>query len=80
MRLAVLTLVLASLSLGLQAAPKRPKKSSSRPAAPSNAGSVHVMQKGETAAQVARAKGHRNWNLVPQLPRRSSQRLHQYLG
>ena len=57
MRLAVLTLVLASLSLGLQAAPKRPKKSSSRPAAHSNAGSVHVMLKGETAAQVARANG-----------------------
>ncbi|HEY3401354.1 MAG TPA: LysM peptidoglycan-binding domain-containing M23 family metallopeptidase [Geothrix sp.] len=54
MRLAALTLVLASLSLGLQAAPKRTsKKTSSRPAD----GSVHVMRKGETAAAVARANG-----------------------
>ena len=54
MRLAVLTLVLSSLSLGLQAAPKRPaKKTSSRPAATD--GAVHIMRKGETAAAVARA-------------------------
>ena len=54
MRHAVLTLVLASLSLGLQAAPKRTaKKASSRPAD----GSVHVIKKGETAASVARANG-----------------------
>jgi murein DD-endopeptidase MepM/ murein hydrolase activator NlpD len=57
MRLAVLTLVLASLSLGLQAAPKRPKKSPSRHAASSEAGTVHVVKKGETAAQVARLTG-----------------------
>lgn len=58
MRLAVLTLVLASFSLGLQAAPKRPsKKTSSRPAAPPADGTVHVIRKGETAASVARANG-----------------------
>lgn len=52
MRLAVLTLVLASFGLSLQAAPKRTsKKISSRPAD----GAVHVMRKGETAAAVARA-------------------------
>ncbi|HJV47660.1 MAG TPA: peptidoglycan DD-metalloendopeptidase family protein [Geothrix sp.] len=57
MRLAVLTLVLASFSLGLQAAPKRPsKKSHSRPAA-HPAGTVHVVRKGETAASVARQSG-----------------------
>ena len=54
MRLAVLTLVLASFSLGLQATPKRTsRKTSSRPAD----GAVHVVRKGETAAQVARANG-----------------------
>jgi len=54
MRHAILTLVLASLSLGLQAAPKKTsKKVSSRSAD----GSVHVLRKGETAAQVARANG-----------------------
>lgn len=54
MRHAVLTLLLASLGLGLQAAPKRTtKKASSRPAD----GSVHVIKKGETAAQVARIHG-----------------------
>ncbi|WP_291270290.1 M23 family metallopeptidase [Geothrix sp.] len=62
MRLAALTLVLASLSLGLQAAPKRTsKKTSPRPPARQAArleeGSVHVMRKGETAAAVARATG-----------------------
>lgn len=52
MRLAVLTLVLASFGLSLQAAPKRTsKKTSSRPVD----GAVHVMRKGETAAAVARA-------------------------
>jgi murein DD-endopeptidase MepM/ murein hydrolase activator NlpD len=55
MRLAVLTLVIASFSLGLQAAPKRPaKKHSSRPAVQPADGQVHVVKKGETAAQVAR--------------------------
>jgi murein DD-endopeptidase MepM/ murein hydrolase activator NlpD len=55
MRFAVLTLVLASLSLGLQAAPKRTsKKTSSRPA---DDGAVHIVRKGETAAAVARANG-----------------------
>ena len=54
MRHAILTLVLASISLGLQAAPKKTsKKVSSRSAD----GSVHVLRKGETAAQVARANG-----------------------
>jgi len=54
MRHAILTLVLASLSLGLQAAPKRTsKKTHSRPVD----GSIHVVRKGETAAQVARANG-----------------------
>ncbi|MDR3683025.1 MAG: LysM peptidoglycan-binding domain-containing M23 family metallopeptidase [Geothrix sp.] len=54
MRLAVLTLVLASLSLGLQAAPRRTsRKTSSRPAD----GAVHVVRRGETAASVARAHG-----------------------
>lgn len=55
MRLAVLTLVLASLSLGLQAAPKRTsKKSTSRPA---DEGAIHVVRKGETAGAIARAHG-----------------------
>jgi murein DD-endopeptidase MepM/ murein hydrolase activator NlpD len=58
MRLAVLTLVIASFSLGLQAAPKRPhKKTSSRPSAVPGDDSVHVVRKGETAAQIARASG-----------------------
>ncbi len=56
MRLAVLTLVIASFSLGLQAAPKRTlKKHSSRPVAQAADGPIHVLKKGETAAQVARA-------------------------
>ena len=56
MRLAVLTLVIASFSLGLQAAPKRTlKKHSSRSAAQPADGSIHVVKQGETAAQVARA-------------------------
>ena len=55
MRLAVLTLVIASLSLGLQAAPKQtPKKRTASAKQPAD-GSVHVIRKGETAAQVARA-------------------------
>jgi len=58
MRLAVLTLVLASISLGLQATPKRTsKKTSSRPVAHPADGAVHVIRKGETAASVARANG-----------------------
>lgn len=52
MRHAALTLVLASLSLGLQAAPKRTSKKAH--AKPADA-SVHVIRKGETAAAVARA-------------------------
>jgi murein DD-endopeptidase MepM/ murein hydrolase activator NlpD len=54
MRLAILTLVLASLSLGLQAAPKKTAKKVSSPSAD---GSTHVIRRGETAAQVARANG-----------------------
>ncbi|GLH68314.1 LysM peptidoglycan-binding domain-containing M23 family metallopeptidase [Geothrix edaphica] len=55
MRFAVLTLVLASLSVGLQAAPKRTsKKIASRPA---DDGAVHIVRKGETAAAVARVHG-----------------------
>jgi murein DD-endopeptidase MepM/ murein hydrolase activator NlpD len=58
MRLAALTLVLASFSLGLQAAPKRThKKSRPRPVAPAADGSVHVVRSGETAGQIARAHG-----------------------
>ncbi len=58
MRLAVLTLVIASFSLGLQATPKRiSKKASSRSMSPVTDGAVHVIRKGETAAQVARANG-----------------------
>ncbi|WP_306590951.1 M23 family metallopeptidase [Geothrix sp. 21YS21S-4] len=57
MRLAALTLVLASFSLGLQAAPKRPsKKTPHRTTIPAGA-EVHIMRKGETAAAVARAQG-----------------------
>ena len=57
MRLAVLTLVIASFSLGLQAAPKRhSKKTHSRAAAPA-AATVHVIKKGETAAAVSRQTG-----------------------
>jgi murein DD-endopeptidase MepM/ murein hydrolase activator NlpD len=52
MRFAVLPLVLVSLSLGLQAAPKRTaKKTHVRQA---DSASVHVLRRGETAAQVAR--------------------------
>lgn len=58
MRLAVLTLLLSSLSLGLQAAPKRSsKKPPRRPAAQTATGTVHVIRKGETAASVARTNG-----------------------
>ena len=54
MRHAVLTLLLVLTSLCLQATPKRAsKKASSRTAG----GTVHVLRKGETAAQVARANG-----------------------
>jgi murein DD-endopeptidase MepM/ murein hydrolase activator NlpD len=54
MRLAVLTLALASLSLGLQAAPKRTTKKVSSHATD---GAVHVVRRGETAAKVARDHG-----------------------
>ena len=57
MRLAALTLVLASLSLGLQAAPKKTSKKTSRSAARPADGTLHQMKKGETAAAVARANG-----------------------
>ena len=59
MRLAVLTLVLVSLSSGLQAAPKRTSKRnhSARQTAQPDTGTVHVMKKGETATQVARHQG-----------------------
>jgi murein DD-endopeptidase MepM/ murein hydrolase activator NlpD len=57
MRFAALTLVLASFSLGLQAAPKRPsRKTPHRAAIPAGA-EVHIMRKGETAAVVARTQG-----------------------
>jgi len=73
MRLAVLTLVLASLSLGLQAAPKRTsKKTSSRPA---DDGAVHVVRKGETAAAVARAHGMSLTELAALNPGRKMARL-----
>jgi murein DD-endopeptidase MepM/ murein hydrolase activator NlpD len=54
MRLAVLTLVLASFSFGLQATPKRTSRKTSFRSAD---GFVHVIRKGETAAQIARANG-----------------------
>jgi len=54
MRLAVLTLVLASLTFNLQAAPKGRR---TRRASHAVDGAVHVVRKGETAAQVARASG-----------------------
>lgn len=73
MRLAVLTLVLASLSLGLQAAPKRTsKKTSSRPA---DAGAVHVVRKGETAGVIARAHGMSLSQLAALNPGRKLSRL-----
>lgn len=73
MRLAVLTLVLASLSLGLQAAPKRTsKKTSSRPA---DDGAVHIVRKGETAAAIARAHGMSLAGLAALNPGRKLSRL-----
>lgn len=55
MRFAVLTLVIASFSLGLQAAPKaHSKKHGTRPMVQPADGQIHVVKKGETAAQVAR--------------------------
>lgn len=55
MRLAVLTLVLASLSVNLYAAPKgRRSRRASHPAAN---GAMHVVRKGETGAKVARDNG-----------------------
>ncbi len=53
MRLAALTLVLASLSFNLHAAPKGRAKRAPRVVD----GSVHVVRKGETAGQIARANG-----------------------
>ena len=73
MRFAVLTLVLASLSLGLQAAPKRTsKKTSSRPA---DDGAIHIVRKGETAAAVARAHGMSLADLAALNPGRKLSRL-----
>ncbi len=54
MRLAVLTLVLASLTFNLQAAPKGRR---TRRASHAASGAVHVVRKGETAAKVARDSG-----------------------
>jgi murein DD-endopeptidase MepM/ murein hydrolase activator NlpD len=72
MRLAALTFVLASLSLGLQAAPKRTsRKAASRPVD----ASVHVIRKGETAAQVARLHGLSLGELAALNPGRSLSRL-----
>ena len=77
MRLAVLTLVLASFSLGLQAAPKRSSKhkASSRPVAQPAAGALHVIRKGETAAQVARSNGLSLAELAALNPGRSLSKL-----
>ncbi|HEY3269776.1 MAG TPA: LysM peptidoglycan-binding domain-containing M23 family metallopeptidase [Geothrix sp.] len=73
MRFAVLTLVLASLSVGLQAAPKRTsKKIASRPA---DDGAVHIVRKGETAAAVARAHGMSLADLAALNPGRKLSRL-----
>lgn len=73
MRIAALTLVLASLSLGLQAAPKRTsKKTSSRPA---DEGAVHIVRKGETAAAIARAHGMSLTELAALNPGRKLSRL-----
>jgi LysM repeat protein len=72
MRLAVLTLVLASFSLGLQATPKRThRKTSSRPAD----GAVHVMRNGETAASVGRTHGLSLRELADLNPGKSLSRL-----
>jgi LysM repeat protein len=72
MRLAVLTLVLASFSFGLQASPKRhSRKTSSQPAD----GAVHVMRRGETAAQVARTHGLSLEELATLNPGRSLSKL-----
>ena len=73
MRFAVLTLVLASLSVGLQAAPKRTsKKIASRPA---DDGAVHIVRKGETAAAVARAHGMSLADLAALNPSRKLSKL-----
>lgn len=53
MRLAALTLVLASLTLNLNAAPKGRSRRSHHPVN----GAVHVVRRGETAAKVARSAG-----------------------
>jgi len=68
-----LTLVLASLSVGLQAAPKRTsKKIASRPA---DDGAVHIVRKGETAAAVARAHGMSLADLAALNPSRKLSKL-----
>ena len=54
MRLAVLTLALASLTLNLHAAPKGRR---TRRASHAASGSLHVVRRGETAAEIARAHG-----------------------
>jgi len=75
MRLAVLTLVIASFSLGLHAAPKRTKKTPSRSAAPLASGSVHVVRKGETASMIARSSGMSLADLAALNPGKSLARL-----
>ena len=72
MRHAVLTLVLASLSLGLQATPKQTSKKSTHRSVD---GSTHVVRKGETAAQVARANGLSLAQLAALNPGRSMSKL-----
>lgn len=75
MRLAALTFVLASLGLGLQAAPKRAPKKAPRSAPRLADGSVHVIRKGETAAAVARAHGLSLAELAELNPGKSLSRL-----
>jgi murein DD-endopeptidase MepM/ murein hydrolase activator NlpD len=72
MRHAILTLVLASITLGLQAAPKQTSRKSSTRTAD---GSIHVVRKGETAAQVARAHGLSLTELADLNPGKSLSRL-----
>ncbi len=76
MRLVALTLALAPLCLSLQAAPKRTtRKAPARHAAKPSDGSVHVIRKGETAAQVARANGLSLSELAALNPGRSLAKL-----
>jgi murein DD-endopeptidase MepM/ murein hydrolase activator NlpD len=72
MRHAILTLALASVSLGLTAAPKQASK---RAASKTSDGSIHVLRKGETAAQVARKHGLSLTELADLNPGRSLSKL-----